>query len=454
MATGGSGKKSRASGGKAWVVSVAMGLGHQRAVYPLRDIAQGGLITMQDERYTCRAERPIWVRTRILYESVSRAGRIPLIGHFLIKLLEWIGGIPPFYPRRDLSRPTAAVRFLDRQISRRHMGKRLVEIMEKHPLPLVTSFYAVAIAAEKHGYSGPIYSIICDTDFNRAWLPVDPRRSRILYFSPCSKVTERLTMCGVPLQNILTTGFPLPRENIGSNRRMALLRQDVAERLVRLDPENRFRRLHESSTTHYLGRRLAASPTRHSFTITFAVGGAGAQVDIGTRILRSLEEHLRKKEVMLNLVAGIRPEVAERFERELRAAGLESMLNKSIRIIFSDSMARYMQRFNQALRTTDILWTKPSELTFYGGLGLPIIAAPPIGAHEKFNYRWLLNEAGVIRQEDPRYTDQWLFDYWRKGLLAERAWLGFLRLRKLGTYNIQDVIRSGRFEPSHDVFER
>ena len=31
---------------KAWVTTADMGYGHQRAVYPLRDIAEGGIITV------------------------------------------------------------------------------------------------------------------------------------------------------------------------------------------------------------------------------------------------------------------------------------------------------------------------------------------------------------------------------------------------------------------------
>ena len=33
---------------KAWVVSVNMGYGHERAAYALRDLAEGGIITAND----------------------------------------------------------------------------------------------------------------------------------------------------------------------------------------------------------------------------------------------------------------------------------------------------------------------------------------------------------------------------------------------------------------------
>ena len=105
----------------------------------------------------------------------------------------------------------------------------------------------------------------------------------------------------------------------------------------------------------------------------------------------------------------------------------------------------YFANFNQALRTTDILWTKPSELVFYTALGLPVIIAPPLGAHEHFNAKWLVQMGTGLPQEDPRYTNEWLFDWLNKGILAEAAWEGFMEAPKLGVYNIEDVVfRKGK----------
>ena len=42
-----------------------------------------------------------------------------------------------------------------------------------------------------------------------------------------------------------------------------------------------------------------------------------------------------------------------------------------------------------------MLWTKPSEMTFYAALGIPLILAPPLGAHERYNRRWALETAWV-----------------------------------------------------------
>ena len=51
------------------------------------------------------------------------------------------------------------------------------------------------------------------------------------------------------------------------------------------------------------------------------------------------------------------------------------------------------------LLDTDILWTKPSELSFYAGLGLPIIMAPSVGAQERFNKAWLRAIGAAIPRE-------------------------------------------------------
>jgi len=63
------------------------------------------------------------------------------------------------------------------------------------------------------------------------------------------------------------------------------------------------------------------------------------------------------------------------------------------------------------LRKTDILWTKPSELSFYTALGLPIILAPTVGSQEDFNEEWLLELGSTMRQKDLNCIEQWLSDF-------------------------------------------
>jgi hypothetical protein len=191
---------------------------------------------------------------------------------------------------------------------------------------------------------------------------------------------------------------------------------------------------------HFLGKSNCRFKQERAFTVTFAVGGAGAQREIGYQIAKSLRERIRKGEMALNLVAGVREEVKKYFE-EVK----EELLPRSrnLRIIYSPDKNEYFRLSAETIRTTDVLWTKPSELSFYCGLGIPIIIAPPIGAQELYNRHWLLEIQAGIPQEDPEYADEWLLDLRREGRLAESAWDGFLKARKYGTYKIEELLETG-----------
>jgi hypothetical protein len=79
---------------------------------------------------------------------------------------------------------------------------------------------------------------------------------------------------------------------------------------------------------------------------------------------------------------------------------------------------------------------------------------PSIGPQEKCNRKWLREIGAGIKQQNPEYSDQWLFDLLNKGRLAEAAWNGFLKGRKYGTYNILDFLETGTFVSSNDPLKR
>ena len=91
---------------KAWVVSADMGYGHQRAVYPLRDIAEDGIITVGSSEAVSKAEKKLWKRLLNAYEFFSRAKGFPVIGPPLFSMLDSLMRIPSFYPMRNLSNTT------------------------------------------------------------------------------------------------------------------------------------------------------------------------------------------------------------------------------------------------------------------------------------------------------------------------------------------------------------
>jgi hypothetical protein len=144
------------------------------------------------------------------------------------------------------------------------------------------------------------------------------------------------------------------------------------------------------------------------------------------------------------LVAGVRPEVATQFEEALRLAGLDAQLGRGVEILLEPDHDRYFQRFHALLAETDVLWTKPSEMTFFGALGLPLVLAPPVGAHEDYNRRWAV-EAGVgLMPRDARFAAEWIGDWIADGTLAAAAWSGFRRLPKRGLYRILSRFQAAR----------
>lgn len=433
---------------KAWLVSADMGYGHQRAIYPLKDLAEGEIITVGSSGRVSPSERKLWRRLLGVYEFFSRAKGIPFIGPPLFSLLDSMLKIPSSYPIRNLSNTTFQVNLLESMIEK-GLCKSMLDATSEKNIPIITSFYASAIAADRKSLNR-VYCIICDADINRAWVAKNPWESRVEYFAPCGKAAHRLKAYGVPEERIHLTGFPLPSKLLGDEN-LSVLKRDLGQRLFHLDPMGKFRARHGRNVEHFLGKENCVFRNERKLTIAFAVGGAGAQKEIGRMIAHSLKTKLQEGELRLILVAGIRKEVKEYFEatkQELDPGG------DAIRIIYSESLHEYFDLFHNALRETDILWTKPSELSFYCGLGMPIVVCPSIGSQEKFNMKWLREIRAGIRQENPDYADHWLFDSLRRGTLAECAWDGFLKTRKLGTFNVRRVIENGYLERAYDPVMR
>jgi len=451
---------SHTSKQNAWVIAVDMGYGHQRTAFPLKHLApQGKVINANSYQGIPKKDRKIWENSRKFYEFISNFKRIPLIGEAAFSIFNEFQKISPFYPRRDLSKPTFSLRKIYSLIEK-GWGKDLIEKLNQKRLPLISTFFIPAFMAEVHGYQGEIFCVVCDADISRAWAPLNPQKSKIKYFAPTPRVAERLKLYGVKKENIFLTGYPLPKENIGSlNSEIA--KSDLGYRILNLDPKSQYRYHYKILIKKYLGSLPLKS--NRPLTIMFAVGGAGAQKEIGIKIVKSLAKKIKNGEVKVILVAGIKKKVRDYFLKCLQELKVEKKSSLSrflgqeekkiseilphyeggVEVIFEKNISDYFKKFNQALRTTDILWTKPSELSFYTALGLPIIIAPSIGSQEDFNREWLLKLGSAIPQENPRYTNQWLFDYLKSGWFAEAAMQGFIEGQRLGTFNIEKIICSG-----------
>jgi len=435
---------------KAWIISVNMGYGHQRTAFPLRGLGQ--VINANDYLGIPEKDRKIWESTRRGYEFISRFKRIPLIGNLVFSIYDRFQKILEFYPKRDLSKPNFSLRQIY-SLFRNGWGKDLIEKLKvksqklKVNLPIISTFFIPAFMAEFFNYPGEIFCVVCDADIARSWVPLNPKESKIKYFAPTERVVERLKLYGAKEGNIFLTGYPLPLENIGSEK-LETLKEDLKNRLFNLDPKRKYFGKYKTLIEENLGQ-LPEKPD-HSLTIMFSVGGAGAQKELAIKILKCLISQIKQGEIKLILSAGIREKVKEFFEKEINKIyrgqtpvkiniGL-TYVNSGVEIIFGENIDDYFQKFNSALRKTDILWTKPSELSFYAALGIPIIIAPPIGSQEEFNMRWLLKSGFGILQENPNYTKEWLFDWLEKGYLAEAAMEGFVEGEKLGTFKISRII--------------
>jgi hypothetical protein len=144
----------------------------------------------------------------------------------------------------------------------------------------------------------------------------------------------------------------------------------------------------------------------------------------------------------LALVAGVRPEVDARFREAIHRARLEPLVGGPLEVLAAPGFADYYARFNEVLARTDVLWTKPSELVFYGALGIPLVLAPPVGVHEWYNRRWGRESGAGLKQREERFAAEWISDWLADGVLAAAAWAGYMRLPKFGLYRILDVLRA------------
>ncbi len=425
-----------AAGPQLELVSIDMGYGHLRPAYALSEYLGDLPICLADQPpLSTVEEQKLWKHARALYEGLSRASRVPLVGPFLGDVLHGITSIPSLYPLRDLSQRTPAVRLLE-AAAQKGLGAGLAARLERSHARLLTTFFAPAVLSDLYGCEN-IFCVVTDSDINRIWAPINPRSSNIVYLAPSLRVRRRLKAYGVPGKRIEVTGYPLPHELVGENAES--LRHNLRRRLVALDPKLRFLRETRNEISHFLGElpeRSAAPPH-----LVFAVGGAGAQSELVDEFLPSLAHLIRRGKLQLTLVAGLRTEIAAGFSQAIAKAELlpEQAAGK-VSILLEVDHKAYFRSFNALLADADVLWTKPSELTFFGALGLPLLLSWPVGSHERSNRQWAISAGAALKQGDPRHAGEWLSEMLKDGTLAGNAWSGYMRLPKFGLYRIKDLV--------------
>lgn len=442
---------------KVYVITVDMGYGHQRATYPLKDIATvPNTIDLIDYKIiNCnnypgipKKDEKKWNSGRGMYETISRMKHLPLLGEYIFGIMDYFQRIAQFYPARDLSKPTFQLKMEYKKI-KKGLGKDLIDKLNKEPLPIITSFFTAAYFAEEHKYKGDIYLICCDADVSRAWAPLHPEKSKIKYLVPNRRVSERLKLYGVRAENISITGFPLPKECVGG-KELKILKENLLRRVTHLDLDSRFRKKYQHTLEEFFGKKISLAKNGHEpIHIMFAVGGAGAQRELGIEIVKSLKNDITNGRIEITLVAGVKKDVCRYYQEELKKINL--LDKKNIAIVYAEDKKEYFKKFNQVLNSADILWTKPSELSFYVGLGIPIIMAPIIGAQEKYNRDWLSAIGSGVDQQDPKFTNEWLFDWLKSGWLAQAAFEGVFDAPRNGVYHIERIVLEGKKSEIEDM---
>jgi hypothetical protein len=281
----------------------------------------------------------------------------------------------------------------------------------------LSTFYANAIAAGHHG-SGPVACVVTDSHVHRVWAPRRPASSRIVYFVPVDGTAACLADYGVHPDHVRVTGFPLPSELVGIGQEA--LRRHFLARLGRL------RRM----------TRSRAVTSSDPLTITVAVGGAGAQVHHIRSLLTELRHELKTGAIRLVLVAGTHEWAARMFRGWVSREVEKGLPPDAVAILVEATFTDYYRAFNRQLAHTDILWTKPSELVFYAGLGLPLVLEEPVGAHEEHNGELIITAGAGVRRPPAGQLAPWLRHMMDSGHFIRAAEAGRDRFSANGTTRI------------------
>ncbi len=415
------------------LLALDMGYGHLRAAWALSEVFGVPVRRIDAPPVGLPYDVEVWERSRRVYEFCSRLYGRPLLGLLPRRFLDGVTSIRALRPGRVNLLPTRAVRFQDKLL-RRGMCAAVVRLMREHGLRMVTTFYTPGLAADRAGLDGA-FVVVTDADVHRVWAPADGPRTRITFLAPSERVVARLRYYGVPPSRIHLTGFPLPLSLVGDES-ADRLRENLGRRLVRLGADAALR----DEIAGFGGVELPEDERGAPVHLLLAIGGAGAQTEIAHTLLLGLADPIRGGRVRLTLVAGLRKAVARHFASDVHRAGLDGHAN--VRILVADDFDAYWHAFNGTLADVDVIWTKPSEMVFYAGLGIPLILAPHLGGHERYNPMWVGSAGAAIPQGPPADVGTWLPPLLERGTLARAAWNGYRRLLHDGTRNIHRIVEA------------
>lgn len=398
------------------LVTVEMGYGHLRALYPFTEIPEYKLVILGQTDSSNPFEKRVWKVALRMYESASRFKDFPILGWVVFGLMNGLLKIPPRNKHLKGKRRSFPFGLLELLIK---MGlcNGIKTLLENDQKPLLTSFYAPVIALSRIDNNNKVYCQICDADLSRVWVARYPKTDNTHYFAPCKSVVIRLRQYGVRPQMIHLTGFPFSHRLVGG------LEEEIAK-------QNYLRRI-----------SLLDNPKKNSkelpIEIAYVVGGAGALSEIGLRIADSLSADILNGNVILYLVAGIKKEVIKEFV-EYKEKKFSNCNN--IQIIWAQSFDDYFNNFVDLISHVHVLWTKPSEIVFYSALGIPIIMTKPIGAQEKANQEWVIENKAGVDQLISINAGYWIMTQFHSGQLGRMAHSGWYNGTRTALYRIPDII--------------
>jgi len=413
---------------KTIIFSVAMGYGHQRTAHHLKEL--GEIINVNDHPLVPESEKKLWKKTSHFYHFISSFKSFPLIGSFLFNFFNFFQKIQKFYPKRKNEKPNFYLKTIYSLI-KKGWGRELIFRISKEKKPLISTFFVPAFFAEFYGYQGEIFCVVCDTDVSRAWAPLLPSQSKIKYFVPTKRAKERLLLYGVKEENIFFTGYPLSPLNFSEEK----VRESFLRRIVKLDPQRSFLKKYGEFIQEKIG---PLSFSEESLRILFSLGGAGAQKELALLILRSLKKEIENKKIHFLISVGINREAKDFFKKEI--SKIFGSFPQNIEILFFEKLDDYFNAFDRAILESDILITKPSELSFYSSLGISLLLLPSIGYQEDFNEDWLLKNNFAIKAKNLKYFSDWFFDFLNEGFFAKCAFLGFWEGKRDGFFEIKKII--------------
>jgi Domain of unknown function (DUF6938) len=384
-----------------------MGFGHLRAAHNIASHSKMPILRVDQDPYTNGVDELLWKSSQSIHTNASRdkEGK----SGFLYNWFESMMAIP-----ENGSPPSLGPLKFVHAMQKLGAGDKLFKTLDGNHPTLLHTFYMPAMLSSYHGYSGKNFLLLCDTDFHRVWAPIDPRKYDLKYCVPISSSADRLTSYGVDKSKIFVTGFPLPMANTGGRD----LR--VSER----DFDVRKSRLKSDSTL--------------PLTIIFPFSGSGAYSNVLADLVKSIHEELKEGSLRLTVSCGDNRHALSKAENIFINYGIEDL--EFAEIMFEEDVFAAFDEFNSALKSADVMITKPSEMVFYAALGIPLIFLPPIGAHEEKNRDYLFENECAVNMVPSTDFPKWLEKSRRRGFLVELAENGFTRLPKNGSVAIDELV--------------